>query len=175
MLSLVPVQVKCSKGSTVILTYAFLDPSSRKPNAQDQYSRKKNQHHASYDELGNVCANVLYIFTGLKVSALEENNLLTLPEVYTQKNTPIDTNSIPTKDELSRWAYLNKVRIPVIEAEVDLLIGDNAPKGIEPWEIVNSHDDGPYAVKTQLGWVVNGPLKGSSFTGKSGFPLCYVK
>ncbi|KAL7868195.1 hypothetical protein SRHO_G00095790 [Serrasalmus rhombeus] len=28
----------------------------------------------------------------------------------------------------------------------------------EPWEIINSLNDGPYAVKTGLGWVVNGPV-----------------
>ncbi len=48
-----------------------------------------------------------------------------------------------------------------------MLIGTNAPKVMEPWEIVNSQDDGPYAVKTLLGWVVNGPLRGGQTTGNA--------
>ena len=32
---------------------------------------------------------------------------------------------------------------------------------MEPWPI-NSQKDGPYAVRTLLGWVVNGPLGGCS-------------
>ncbi|KAJ8367292.1 hypothetical protein AAFF_G00323530 [Aldrovandia affinis] len=28
-----------------------------------------------------------------------------------------------------------------------------------PWRVINSEGDGPYAVKTTLGWVVNGPVK----------------
>lgn len=32
---------------------------------------------------------------------------------------------------------------------------------MEPWEVVNSVNDGPYAVRTRLGWTVNGPLKES--------------
>ncbi|KAI7790112.1 hypothetical protein IRJ41_020083, partial [Triplophysa rosa] len=31
----------------------------------------------------------------------------------------------------------------------------------EPWEVINSNGEGPYAVRTLLGWVVNGPLQGS--------------
>ncbi len=38
---------------------------------------------------------------------------------------------------------------------------------MEPWEIVNSQDDGPYAVKTLLGWVVNGPLRRGQTTGNA--------
>ena len=29
---------------------------------------------------------------------------------------------------------------------------------MEPWQVINSQGNGPYAVKTILGWVVNGPL-----------------
>lgn len=45
---------------------------------------------------------------------------------------------------------------------MDLLIGTNASKLMEPWEVINSVGDGPYAIKTLLGWVINGPLQGSS-------------
>lgn len=54
------------------------------------------------------------------------------------------------------------MHIPNIKANVDLLIGTNASKMLEPWEIVNSCGIGPYAVRTVLGWVVNGPLNGNS-------------
>lgn len=39
------------------------------------------------------------------------------------------------------------------------MIGTNAPKLIEPWGVVNSQSGGPYAVKTLLGWVVNGLIR----------------
>ncbi len=45
---------------------------------------------------------------------------------------------------------------------MELLIGSNTPKAIEPGENINSQGDGPYAVKTLLGWVVNGPLQGKA-------------
>ncbi len=42
---------------------------------------------------------------------------------------------------------------------------------MEPWEIINSQGEGPYAVRTLLGWVVNGPLRGGEpRKGKMGRP-----
>lgn len=43
---------------------------------------------------------------------------------------------------------------------MDLLIGTNVPKDLEPWEVVRGGDWGPYAVKMLLGWTVHGPLRG---------------
>lgn len=45
---------------------------------------------------------------------------------------------------------------------IDLLIGTDSPKVLEPWELVNSQGEGPYAMKTLLGWVFYGPLRGSN-------------
>ncbi|KAI8512020.1 hypothetical protein Bbelb_111200 [Branchiostoma belcheri] len=33
---------------------------------------------------------------------------------------------------------------------------------MEPWQVINSEGEGPYAVRTILGWSVNGPLRGAS-------------
>ena len=39
-------------------------------------------------------------------------------------------------------------------------LGTNAPHLMEPLEVINGTIRyGPYAVRTQLGWVVNGPLR----------------
>lgn len=32
---------------------------------------------------------------------------------------------------------------------------------MEPWEVINSYGNGPYAVRILLGWVVNGTLEGN--------------
>lgn len=49
--------------------------------------------------------------------------------------------------------------LPTINAEIGLLIGTNIPKALEPWQVINSKGNGPYAFKTALGWVVNGLSK----------------
>ncbi|KAL1277030.1 hypothetical protein QQF64_023703 [Cirrhinus molitorella] len=163
LLSIVPVQIKSSKGSQILHTYAFLDPGSSASFCTENLMRKLNISGRKTNILLRTMSQdksvPSYIISGLEVSSLEENNLIPMPEVYTQKSMPVDTCNIPTKGELSKWPYLSQVQFPKIPAKVELLIGSNTPKAIEPWEVINSQGDGPYAVKTLLGWVINGPLQ----------------
>ncbi|KAL1246957.1 hypothetical protein QQF64_034301 [Cirrhinus molitorella] len=63
---------------------------------------------------------------------------------------PVDASSIPTNDDLIGYAYLGNVNIPKIKADVELLIGSNVPKALEPWKVVNSQAEGPYADNTDV-------------------------
>ncbi|KAL7875500.1 hypothetical protein AOLI_G00104630 [Acnodon oligacanthus] len=63
-----------------------------------------------------------------------------------------------TRKNLEKWSYLNRVHLPQLDWEVGLHISANTYKATEPWEKINSRNDGPYAVKTDLGWVVNRPV-----------------
>ena len=57
---------------------------------------------------------------------------------------------------MDRWPYLKDINLPYIE--VDLLIGSDVPMALEPQEVKRSDGGGPYAVRTLLGWTLNGPL-----------------
>ena len=89
--------------------------------------------------------------TGMEISGLESNEYLELPEVYTHTVIPVKAENIPNPED---WPYLSEVKIPQIEAEVSMLIGNNVPKALEPWMIINSQGNGPYAVETTLGRTV---------------------
>lgn len=93
-----------------------------------------------------------------------------LPEVCTQNNMPVSTENITTEKDLPKWPYLSNIKIPEINSEVEMLKGTNTPKVMEPWEVVNSCENGPYAVRTLLGWVVNGPLRSHNNEDKSSRP-----
>ena len=41
--------------------------------------------------------------------------------------------------------------------KVELLIGANCPRALEPVQVISSRDGGPYAMKTVLGWCTVGP------------------
>lgn len=56
---------------------------------------------------------------------------------------------------------MGDVHLPEIDSEVEL----NVPKALEPLQVIRSVDDGPYAIKTILGWTVNGPLGGDNGDG----------
>lgn len=115
-----------------------------------------------------------HALNGLEVAGLDSNHFYSLPEVLTQRKMPVTPNNIVSQEELSQWPYLSDVQIPCIESNVDMLIGTNVPKVLEPWEVVNSQGNGPYAVKTVLGWVVNGPLRDGENKLKTGFSMAAI-
>ncbi|KAI2646110.1 putative RNA-directed DNA polymerase from transposon BS [Labeo rohita] len=61
-------------------------------------------------------------------------------QMYTQKKMPVNSDNIITQEEISKWPYLDRVKIPHIEANVDLLIEANAFQVMEPWEVKVSED-----------------------------------
>lgn len=163
VLSVLPVRVKAGKGERVITVYAFIDPGSSATfcteRLMSQLNVKGRRTNILLQTMSHETSVPTYVVSGLEVSGLDENNFVPLPDVFTQKEMPVTTDNIPTKQDLARWPYLQKVNIPVIDSRIELLIGTNASKIIEPWEIINSQGEGPYAVRTLVGWVVNGPLR----------------
>ena len=59
---------------------------------------------------------------------------------------------------MDRLTYLERIQVPHIDAEIDLLIGNDVPEVLQPKEVKESRDGGPYAVRTLFGWAINGPL-----------------
>lgn len=100
----------------------------------------------------------------LEVLNLDEDNLVELPVVFTRPSLPVTTESAASQVDIEKWRYLSQVKIPDIDASVGLLIGSNAPEILEPKQVIPSQNGGPYATRTILGWVVNGPLGKSSNT-----------
>ncbi|XP_037620552.1 uncharacterized protein LOC119485230 [Sebastes umbrosus] len=178
VLSILPVKVKSAKGNHIIETYAFLDPGSSATFCSEHLMQRLNVtgRRTSFllHTMGQETVVPAYSLTGLEVSDLDGNDFYILPEVFTQKKMPVTTDSMVTHEDLAKWPYLSKVHIPSIKANVDLLIGTNAPKILEPWEVINSCGNGPYAIRTVLGWVVNGPLIGNSGTLEAGLPSANV-
>ena len=71
---------------------------------------------------------------------------------------PISSESVPRQEDVDRWPHLKGIRIAEIDARVGLLIGHDVPKALEPKEVKESQDGGPYATRTLFGWAINGPL-----------------
>ena len=101
-----------------------------------------------------------YAVSGLEVCGLKESSFVPLPVVYSQESLPVSWDQIPSQHDVDRWDYLSHIDIPSLDADIGILIVNNVPRAVEPWEVINSEGDGPYAVRTLLGWCVNGPLRG---------------
>lgn len=142
LLSILPVQIKSVKGSHVIQTYAFLDPGSSASFCSEHLMQKLNlvgkRTHFLLQTMGQEKVVSAHSLTGLEVSGLGSNAFYELPEILTQERMPVTTDNLVKEEDLVRWPYLSKVQITHIMANVDLLIGCNAPKLLEPWEVIHS-------------------------------------
>ena len=65
---------------------------------------------------------------------------------------------VPMEEDADQWPYLRGIELHEIDSDIDILIGTNLSKEMEPWELVISQGGGPYAVRTKVGWVLNGSL-----------------
>lgn len=170
-LPIVPVQVKAKKGNKIILTYAFLDQGSTAVFCTESLMKKLNvsgkRANILLRTMGQEKVVSTYIVPELEVAALEDDTFINLPKAYTQLTMPVHRANIPTNKDLTRWPYLRHLCLPQIEAGIELLIGTNVPRAMEPLEVIRSEHNGPYAIRTVLGWTVNGPL-----TGNGGEAIC---
>ena len=161
----IPVKVRVSGGKTVP-TYAFLDSGSSACFCTESLLEELG---ASMDctptrltlETVNPEVNKIksFIINGIQVSDMEESSFLSLPAVYTLNTIPVSRDDIPTASELKVWSHLRELETPEIDSEIGLMIGNNVPEAMEPWDVIHGNKGEPFAVKTKLGWVVNGPMK----------------
>ncbi|KAK0131909.1 hypothetical protein N1851_033296 [Merluccius polli] len=164
-------RVKAAKGSKALQVYALLDPGSSATFCSEELmthlNLKGRKTHILLRTMNQEKSVPTHVVSGIEVSALDSDDFLPLPDTFAQKEMPVTSNNIPRQEDLAQWAYISKVKIPSICSKVELLIGTNAPNLIEPWEVVNSQSGGPYAARTLLGWVVNGPLRNGTGSAKS--------
>ena len=167
--SIVAVQVKCQMSDEVVQTYAFLDPGSSGTFCTVSLARR----------LGLRCkpANILLrtmgqrkivsttVLSGVEVSGMDVDDFIELPNVMTQETMPVSRLNIPQQEDIAKWSHLRNIELHHLDAEVDLLIETDAPKVMEPWELINSQREGPYVVRTRVGWVINGPLRSGNNSG----------
>lgn len=161
-LAIVPVKVKSTKGQKVVETYAFLDLGSSASfctvGLMEKLDLSGRKTKILLRTMGQEKVVESHIASALEVAGLDSDVYCELPKIFTQQEMPVKRSNIPRQRDLKRWPHLKHVYLPEIDADVEILIGTNVPRALEPLEVIRSVDGGPYAVKTMLGWTVNGPL-----------------
>ncbi|XP_078665790.1 uncharacterized protein LOC144908131 [Branchiostoma floridae x Branchiostoma belcheri] len=164
--SIIPVLARSKSSGTTMKTYAFLDTGSDVTfctnKLKQQLNTKGRKTKLTLNTINSSKETLTELVEDLEVSSLDGVNTIRIPVAYTQEKIPVSKANIVSKEDLRDYAYLKDVELPAIDAEIGLLIGNNVPKAMEPWQIINSEGEGPYAVRTLLGWSVNGPLRGAS-------------
>lgn len=167
-LAIVPVKVKSSKGQRVVETYAFLDPGSSASfctvGLMEKLDLSGKKTKILLRTMGQEKVVESYMASSLEVAGLDSNAYCEVPKMFTQQEMPVKRSNIPRQKDLEKWPHLKHVCLPEIDKDVEILIGMNVPRALEPLEVIRSVDGGPYAVRTMLGWTVNGPLGDCSDT-----------
>lgn len=162
-LSIVPVQVKARKENATVHAYAFLDPGSTASFCTVGLMHKLN--------LQGRRTNIMLRTMGQRKGQRKQCwkpvlfltwRLLDWTAVFFMisqaKTLPVHKGNIPHQNYIDRWTHLRKVPLTEIDSEIELLIGSDVPKALEPLDVIWSVEDGPYAGKTMLGWTINGLL-----------------
>ena len=89
----------------------------------------------------------------------EKAKWIRLSSAFTRKEISVDQSEIATPAKLKQWKHLDKISGEIGGNEsitVDLLIGANCLKALEPLEVTPSQGNGTYAIRTALGWCIIG-------------------
>ncbi len=144
-------------------TYAFIDPGSSGTFCTDALVKQLNLHGKGTEIVLSTINSPKRVkgclVRNLEVCGIDEDKYVTLSKVFVHKRIPVGKKNILHQNDINRWSYLRDVKLPHIDADVELLIGNETPEVFEPWRVIHSRNNGPYAVKTILGWTVNGPIR----------------
>ena len=92
-----------------------------------------------------------------------KNDFIRLPKVYKQSSLPLDINEVVSHEMLLKLPHLHCLLSEIPDRNktvpIGLLIGINCPRALQPYDVIPAVDDGPFAVKTQLGWFTSGPTQ----------------
>ena len=164
----IPVRVKQKNSNREFKTFVMLDNCSQGTFAkEDPLKKLKISGRATSMSIKTLNAENSFqshAFDGLQVCSSNTKSKkiwLILPTTYTQNQFPVDTNEVATLKKLEKWKYLEPILGEISDnndPQVDLLIGANCVKALEPIKVISSEVQGPYAYKTVLGWCVVGPM-----------------
>ena len=158
-LHVVPLLV--TLGQRTVKTNAFLDSGSthsfcsRKLLTQLNYEPEESTEMLLTTVRGR-SRLPSHVIRGMVAKDLKENNCLTLPPLLTLHKIPVEHNDIQTSSKDIKYLLDKGVEVAHINGDVDLLLGSNAASAMEPLQVVNSENGGPFAIQTRFGWVISG-------------------
>ena len=165
-----PAKVQHKNSDKEITTFAMLDTCSQATvktiSLMEQLNISGIQTYINIKRLIGHQKESSYIVESLSVSkaTVSRGNpkWIKLPSAFSKKEIPVDSCEIATAGKFKKWDYLERISKELGDNEnisVGLLIGTNCLEALEPVEVIPRQNDGPYAIRTALGWCVVGPIK----------------
>ena len=157
-----------------VKVYAMLDECSQGTFISEEVlamlpSVNSSSARISIQSLCGASSESCKVVQGLAVQGVLERpdclrETVHLPKVYSRTNLPVNSNDVARPSAVRLWSHLKRVadEMPEFDSSipVGLLIGANCPRALEPCEVQQGFNGGPYAYRSRLGWCIVGPLEG---------------
>ena len=166
----VPVKLGHGDSGETLKTYALLDSCSQGnfilERLLKRFGIKGRKTSINIKTLNGEVTNKSSVINGLKVASSRNSfeDWLELPDAYTKKYLPVGKEDVATPSKLKKWGHLERILDEINEDDnisVGLFIGANCTNALEPIDVIPSKNNGPYAIKTRLGWCIVGPVNGT--------------
>ena len=153
----IKVKVQHKESNKEIITFAMLDTSSQgtfaTENLMNQLDINGIRTSIGIRTLIGHQKQSSYLLDGLSVSKLvlgssEKAKWIRLPSTFTRKEIPVDQSEIAKPAKLKQWKHLDR-----ISGET----GGNESITVDA-SLFPSQGNGPYAIRTALGWCVIRPI-----------------
>ena len=175
MMPVVPVRL-IDKAGKEVCTNAFLDQGSSgcfiTSRLASQLTLEKDEVTITIDTVASEGQEVTSaVVDGARVGSTSSDETFPLPPLFTLDHLPVSRQDKCRSEDLERWPHLVGVPLGDLDAPVELMIGSNAAQLLVAQEVRPPEEgDGPYGVKTCLGWYVFG----SGAVGSGADPRCTV-
>ena len=161
-LAIVPVKIRKRNSLHVKTVLAFLDPGSTtsfiSENLKQELDCYGPRRRMDLSTMGSVHTMYSHSIRDLEIIGVE-GDVISLPNVYTKENIPVDCSFKVNQEDIDKWPHLKHMNLPDCSGEVSILLGNNVPGCMVPLELQRGPEGAPYAVRTRLGWVVWGLVK----------------
>jgi hypothetical protein len=162
-LPLLPVVVTSPESGISVRTYALLDSGSNVTMCSDELLKalhvEGRPETMTLTTLEKSKSQSIARVVRLTVTSLDGEGEVCLPKVLSRRDLHLTRSSLVTKEEVAQWPHLRD--LPLQHAPIDnvtLLVGQDCPEALAPLTTVAGQPGEPYAIRTRLGWTVNGPV-----------------
>lgn len=160
------IKVILRNGKHVLETFAILDDGSERTILLQAAAQKLNLHGKTENLVLRTVRQDMKVIQGNTVSfsispACQPQKVFKINRAFTADQLGLAEHTYPIKVLQSKYSHLRGLPIPALDkAHPLLLIGSDYPHLITPIApVLLGPSGGPAAVRTRLGWTIQGPAK----------------
>ena len=163
-LPIVTVKVKGKGKDKYITTNALLDTGSNQTFCSQELlsalSLTGEDATLNLETLNkDSCSRVRIVSLEVLGTTTRGSKVISLPCVHGLNHFP-DLVSNTSNIDLQKWEHIRDIP-HTLSLDVNIVIGQDVPQALIPFEVKHGSEGEPYAVRTALGWSVSGPVGGS--------------